>query len=82
MNRWQYGAVVALLVALVWAQTFPLLFPQRAAPGWEYRVEAIKDVELLNEMNRIGQAGWELTFARRALDDGAGIYEVILRRPL
>jgi len=84
-NKVQFGIVTALLIAIAWVQAFPVLFPQRAAPSWEYRVEGFKDAEFLSELNRIGNAGWEITSARRALsgrgDDSEGVYEVIFKRP-
>jgi hypothetical protein len=83
INRWQFGVVTALLVVLVWIQAFPLLFPQRAAPGVEYRIESVPDLLLLKSLDNWGSAGWELVFARRALDDDRnGLYEVIMKRPL
>lgn len=82
MNRWQFGVIAALLAALLWTQAFPLLFPQRATPQWEYRIEGISDAILIEKLDRMGAGGWELVFARRALDDGKGLYEVILKRPL
>ena len=52
---------------------------------WEYSIIAIPDAQLEPEMNKPGEAGWELVFARRA-SDGASYkpqfsYEVIVKRP-
>lgn len=83
MNKWQFGVITALLAAIAWAQAFPLLLPQRAAPSWEYRIESVPDPQLIQMLDKWGSGGWDLVFARRALDDNSkGIYELILKRPV
>lgn len=49
---------------------------------FEYRIEHISDYNFTDEMNSCGDDGWELAFARRAIDtttDRAS-YEVIFKR--
>lgn len=52
---------------------------------WEYKTESFEDAMFDSSINRIGQQGWELVFARRALTGGdysrRGIYECIFKRP-
>ena len=85
MTKLQFGVLACLLVVIAWVQIFPVLFHQRAAPSWEYRIEGIKDEEFLQELNRIGNAGWEIASARRAIsgrgEESEGLYEVIFKRP-
>lgn len=48
---------------------------------WEYKIDSISDGTFKDQMEKIGEDGWELVFARRALSDGRGIYEMIFKRP-
>lgn len=86
MSNVKYGVIVGLLVAIGTLLAFPLLSPGRASPQWEYRIEGLKDVEFRSELDRIGRGGWELVFARRAVngesDDREAMYEVIFKRPM
>ena len=85
MSRIHFGVITALLAILIVVEVAPILLPDRTSPSWDYRIESIKDIEFVKEMDRIGNAGWELVFARRALSgegaDREGIYEVIFKRP-
>ncbi len=85
MSRIHFGVITALLAVLVILQLAPIVMPDRTGPSWDYRIESIKDIEFVKEMNRIGNAGWELVFARRALSgeglEREGIYEVMFKRP-
>lgn len=86
MVKWQIWIIAALLALLNFISALPVLAPSRAAPTYEYRVEGFKDQEFREDLDRMGRGGWELVFARRALDgtgdNREGIYEVIFKRPL
>jgi hypothetical protein len=85
MSRNHFAVITALLALLLIVHVAPIVVPDRTAPSWEYRIESLKDGEFRSEMNRIGNAGWELVFARRAISgEGASSeasYEVIFKRP-
>ena len=38
-----------------------------AIEKWEYKISSWKDEEFTNEMNKAGEDGWELVFARRSV---------------
>jgi hypothetical protein len=86
MTRVQFATIGVLLGIIAGMQTLPLISPNRAAPSWEYKIEGISDSELRSELARLGDGGWELAFARRAISgeggERQGMYEVILKRPL
>lgn len=48
---------------------------------WEYQIVGIEDLKFESDMQKLGNAGWELASARRAVSGGEDIYEVILKRP-
>ena len=52
---------------------------------WEYRIEDVPDASFDTAMQKIGEEGWEVVFARRASDGSTYSpkfsYEVILKRP-
>ena len=83
MSKTQAGWVIVLLVVLIGLLSFHTFGAQLgAAPSWEYRLESPSDLSFESELDKLGRAGWELVFARRATSsyDGA-IYEMIFRRP-
>ena len=54
---------------------------------WEYKIEAVNDLTFTTDINKLGEDGWELVFARRAsagsLDSGVKpefSYEIIFKR--
>lgn len=53
---------------------------------WEYEVIGIDDYEFDTVINEMGQQGWDIAFARRALSGegrySKGLYEVIFKRPI
>jgi DNA-directed RNA polymerase subunit RPC12/RpoP len=73
----QTTLLVVIAVELFWLANAP------PAVTWEYRIESIDDIMFESEMDKLGAEGWELTFARRAIDSitDRGIYECIFRRP-
>ena len=71
--------IVALALTVIIALlALPLFLPTK----WEYRIEAVPDMEFAEEMNAYGEQGWEVVFARRAsnriTDDFS--YEIIFKR--
>ena len=51
---------------------------------WEYLIVGFEDQEIQEEMDSLGELGWELAFARRAMTGGEydrrGLYECIFKR--
>lgn len=86
MRSWQFGVVAFLLALVVLMHALPIVAPDRTAPSWEYRIEGIEDEHFLSEMNRIGNAGWDVVSIRRAnASTGYGaepkfISEVVFKR--
>lgn len=86
MSKVQFGVVVVFLAALVTVTGYPLVVPSKVeaktetSPQWEYKIEGYPDGQLVDELNKAGRAGWEVVSARRAVDNGSGVYEMILRR--
>ena len=57
------------------------------AEKWEYKIEAVNDLTFTTDINKLGEDGWELVFARRAsagsIDTGVKTefsYEMIFKR--
>jgi hypothetical protein len=48
---------------------------------WEYKITAVPDANFTEDMNKLGNEGWELVFARRASGGGEFSYEMIFKRP-
>ncbi len=75
-----------LLGALLTASIVGWFMPQRIArTQWEYRIVSIEDADFNAALVDLGQEGWELAYARRAIaEEGEveySLYEVILKRP-
>jgi hypothetical protein len=75
-----------LLGALLTASIVGWFMPQRIArTQWEYRIVSIEDTDFNAALVDLGQEGWELAYARRAIaEEGEveySLYEVILKRP-
>ena len=82
MTNWMMGVLSFLLVIIIMLLALPFASPNRAAPAWEYRIEDVPDLQFLPTMERIGNSGWELVFARRAIGEGKeSNYEMIFKRP-
>ncbi|MBD2137779.1 hypothetical protein H6F32_09290 [Anabaena sp. FACHB-1237] len=79
INTALLAGILGILLFNLWWQ------PQPKTVEWEYKIESFEDVIFDSSMNRMGNEGWELVFARRALTGGEyssrGIYECIFRRP-
>ena len=81
----------------LWASSFLLgglltvsvagwFMPQRMArTEWEYRIVSIADDDFNLAIKELGQEGWELAYARRAIAEKDeveySLYEIILKRP-
>lgn len=78
INTTLLGAILAVLAFNLWWQRQP------KNVQYEYKIESLEDVVFDTSINRLGDEGWELVFARRALagedDSRRGIYECIFRR--
>lgn len=52
---------------------------------WEYRIVSLEDLQFQESMEALGNAGWELAFARRAVSgegySSKGVYECIFKKP-
>lgn len=77
--------LVALLVALVGNVLVSSgLLELSPSPRWEYRVGSIADDQLETQLTVLGDEGWQLAFARRAISNSGysseGIYEFIFMR--
>ncbi len=81
MHKVQFAVVSVLLLVIAALQVIPIVAPDRTAPKWDYRIEGYKDEEIVEKLNWLGNGGWEVVSARRAMADGSGIYELILRTP-
>jgi hypothetical protein len=83
MTKMQFGVLAALLTVIAVLQAAPHVLPNQMAPKFEYRIEGIHDADFETEMDKHGEGGWELVFARRATEHGGdgAPYEVIFKRP-
>jgi len=54
------------------------------AEKWEYKIQGIDDLKISEELEKLGNDGWEIAFCRRALsgygDAREGLYECIFKR--
>lgn len=70
--------MVGFLIFPVVRALFGAVFPQR----WEYGVVAVSDYTFTDDMNKLGDQGWEVVSARRAVGEfSSAKYELILKRP-
>ena len=76
--------LLLILVAFVaWGYLKP-------AQRWEYKIQSIADEQFTTELNKLGDDGWEMVFARRASSEVSDIakekpkfsYEMIFKRPV
>ncbi len=79
MTKTQANIIIILLLA---ALGFPLFEFFKPAKKWEYLTEFSQDVFFETTVDRHGDNGWELVFARRASDSSDKFgYECIFKRP-
>jgi hypothetical protein len=80
------GTVLLLLILVAFVAWGYLKPAQR----WEYKIETVADEQFSTEINKLGDDGWEMVFARRASSEVSDItkekpkfsYEMIFKRPL
>src|ERR1044072_4191353 len=72
--------IVTLLIVVVSMMSWNTFRGEK----WEYKIEAVNDLTFTTDINKLGEDGWELVFARRAsagsLDSGVKpefSYEII-----
>ncbi|HEX5876258.1 MAG TPA: hypothetical protein VFY60_16530 [Pyrinomonadaceae bacterium] len=75
--------IVILLIGVVSMMSWNMFRVEK----WEYKIEAVNDLTFTTDINKLGEDGWELVFARRAsagsLDSGVKpefSYEIIFKR--
>jgi hypothetical protein len=76
----------AILVFVIVSITIAFLGCTQAQPPkdikWEYKITSIPDANFTQDINKLGDEGWELVFARRASGGGGEFsYEMIFKRP-
>ena len=82
MAKNQAGWIIALLAMLIFLGILIYIKQMSVCSAWQYRLESPSDEYFAGEMDKLGEKGWELVFARRALgrDSDNAAYEVILKR--
>ena len=86
MTKGQGIVLLLLLFAILIILCVNFFLGERSrAVKWEYRIESIEDLSFSKDMQKLGDDGWELIFARRAVTGegllSRGIYECIFRKP-
>jgi hypothetical protein len=77
------GVYVLLLIIAFLLSVVAFHFLPTATPRWEYMIKDVPDSGFTDQMNDLGNQGWEAVSARRASDgaDSATFsYEIIFRR--
>lgn len=76
-------SVLALVGILLVLLSNAILGQKLQPVVWEYKIESINDLVFSSTMNRLGEDGWDLVFARRAKDStiDSFSYECIFKRP-
>lgn len=79
MKRFFLLFVIISVMIAFWSCTQPQ--PQKDIK-WEYKITSVPDSKFTEDMNKLGDEGWELVFARRARGMGDEFsYEMIFKRP-
>jgi DNA-directed RNA polymerase subunit RPC12/RpoP len=82
ISRTQGHILISLLALGLFIQVLTA-FRATPTPKWEYKIFAPSDSFFEKQMNKLGDEGWELVFARRATSNlgDSPLYELILKRP-
>lgn len=82
LQSWHVVTLLVLLGCILTAQLVELEGQFQRRQEWEYAIKSPGDSALEADLNSLGEAGWELVFARRATNyAGTAEYEMIFRRP-
>ena len=82
ISRNDVRVMIGLLAALLAAQLFGRTSTKTSTTNWEYKIESPYDTSFEYALERLGNQGWELVFARRATSEfGSPKYEMIFKRP-
>lgn len=75
-------ATVCLILNLIFGcvSLYFLSFLKKENQQYEYTMIAPKDINLTEELNTAGSLGWEVVSSRRAVSDGEGIYEIMMKK--
>ncbi|NMD00889.1 MAG: hypothetical protein GYA62_14385 [Bacteroidales bacterium] len=80
-TKFQNNILIILLLILVIIFSISLL--ESYNNRYEYSIASIEDFLFDFTIDKIGNEGWELVFARRAINENSkGIYECIFKRKL
>ncbi|NJM57999.1 MAG: hypothetical protein HC857_11955 [Synechococcales cyanobacterium RU_4_20] len=84
--RYFLWATSLMLGALLSAHIVTWFMPRSVArTEWEYHIVTLEDDNFDTAIKKLGQEGWELSYARRAIasesDTEYTLYELILKRP-
>jgi len=83
MSKSQAEWMIILLCCIVLITGLIYLQSVSSTTKWEYKLEYPDDYDFEIEMNKLGDEGWELVYARRAISaNGDANYELILKRKL
>ena len=75
-------AAVVLLCLLLSVEILGFAISMSKTTKWEYKLESPSDSNFESAVDRMGDQGWELVFARRATSSfGIAGYEMIFKRP-
>ena len=76
--------IIIIILALLLISNIYLMGKPKPVK-WEYIIGSSEDVKLESDLKTIGDSGWEIAFARRAITgegySAKGIYEFIFKRP-
>lgn len=84
-GKWQGTLIIIILIGIFAAVRFAVATREHAR-RWEYKIMGMEDYESDTVLKKLGDEGWELASARRAVagegSQSRGIYECIFKRPI